>query len=168
MNRRGLVVSAAVASASAALPAWALPAQAGQPVPWPDVQLLGGGTLKAADWQGRAGVVVFWSLTCPFCKRHNEHIEKLHRAAKAAGLPLTVLGVVRERDAAAVSRHIQQQGYSFANTLDLAPMAAALSERKMTPITAVVDRKGLLKLVLPGEMFEEDVMELLQLAQASR
>ena len=166
MKRRVLIASAAAASACAALPAWAVPAQNGQPVAWPDVQLLGGGTLKAADWQGRAGVVVFWSLTCPFCRRHNEHVEKLHRAAQAASLPLTVLGVVRERDAAAVARHIQQQGYSFANTLDLAPMAAALSERRMTPITAVVDRQGRLKMVLPGEMFEEDVMELLQLARA--
>jgi thiol-disulfide isomerase/thioredoxin len=168
VKRRVLIGSAAAASACAALPAWAVPAQNGQPVAWPDVQLLGGGMLKAADWQGRAAVVVFWSLTCPFCRRHNGHIEKLHRAATAAGLPLTVLGVVRERDAAAVARHIQQQGYSFANTLDLAPMAAALSERRMTPITALVDRQGRLKMVFPGEMFEEDVMELLQLARAQR
>jgi thiol-disulfide isomerase/thioredoxin len=144
-----------------------VPAQNGQAVAWPDVHLLGGGALKAADWQGRVGVVVFWSLTCPFCRRHNQHLEKLHQAAQAAGLPLSVLGVVRERDAAAVARHIQQQGYRFANTLDNAPMAAALSERRMTPLTAVVDRRGLLKTVWPGEMFEEDVMELLQLARAA-
>lgn len=168
MKRRALLgVAAAAAATAAAGLAHALPAQKGQPVAWPDVQLLGGGELKAASWQGRAGVVVFWSLTCPFCRRHNAHLEKLHRAAQAAGLPLTVLGVVRERDAAAVARHVQQHGYSFAQTLDLAPMAAALSERRVTPNTAVVDRQGRLKLVLPGEMFEEDVMELLQLARAA-
>lgn len=165
MKRRSLLASALTAFAAA--PARAAPAQNGQPVAWPDVQLLGGGTLKASDWAGRAGVVVFWSLTCPFCRRHNEHVDKLHRAAQAAGLPLTVLGVVRERDAAAVARHVQQQRYSFANTLDLAPMAAALSERRMTPLTAAVDRQGRLKMVLPGEMFEEDVMELLQLTRAA-
>ena len=165
MKRRSLL-AAALAGVHGGR-AWAAPAQNGQPVAWPDVKLLEGGTLKAADWQGRAGVVVFWSLTCPFCRRHNEHVEKLHRAALAASLPLTVLGVVRERDAAAVARHVQQQRYSFANTLDLAPMAAALSERRMTPLTAAVDRQGRLKMVLPGEMFEEDVMELLQLARAA-
>lgn len=166
MKRRALLRATAAATAAAAAGlVHALPAQKGQPVAWPDVQLLGGGTLRSADWQGRAAVVVFWSLTCPFCRRHNAHLEKLHRASQAAGLPLTVLGVVRERDAAAVARHVQQQGYSFAQTLDLAPMAAALSERRVTPNTAVVDRQGRLKLVLPGEMFEEDVMELLQLAR---
>ncbi len=167
MKRRTLLCATAAATAAATGLARALPAQKGQPVAWPDVQLLGGGTLRPADWQGRAAVVVFWSLTCPFCRRHNAHLEKLHRAAQAAGLPLTVLGVVRERDAAAVARHVQQQGYSFAQTLDLAPMAAALSERRVTPNTAVVDRQGRLKLVLPGEMFEEDVMELLQLARSA-
>jgi thiol-disulfide isomerase/thioredoxin len=144
-----------------------VPAQNGQLVAWPDVQLLGGGTLKSADWQGRVGVVVFWSLTCAFCRRHNEHVEKLHRAALAAGLPLAVLGVLREPDPAAAARQIQQRRYSFAHTLDLAPMAAALSERRISPLTAVVSRQGRLKMVLPGEMFEEDVMELLQLARAA-
>lgn len=171
MKRRTVLAAALPAGLAGSMspsgPAQAAPAQKGQPVAWPDVQLLGGGALKAADWPGRVGVVVFWSLTCPYCRRHNEHVEKLHRAAQAAGLPLTVLGVVRERDAAAVARHVQQQRYTFANTLDVAPMAAALSERRMTPITAVVDRLGRLKTVLPGEMFEEDVMELLQLARVS-
>jgi thiol-disulfide isomerase/thioredoxin len=167
VKRRVLLRATAAATVAATGLAQAVPAQKGQPVAWPDVQLLGGGELKAADWQGRAGVVVFWSLTCPFCRRHNAHLEKLHRAAQAARLPLTVLGVVRERDAAAVARHAQQQGYSFAQTLDLAPLAAALSERRVTPNTAVVDRQGRLKLVLPGEMFEEDVMDLLQLARAA-
>lgn len=161
--RRRTVLSTALAWPLA--PAWAVPAKNGEAVAWPEVQLLGGGTLSAAHWQGRAAVVVFWSLTCPFCRRHNAHIEKLHRAAQAAGLPLTVLGVVRERDANAVARHVQQHGYTFANTLDMTALAAALSDRKMVPVTAVVDRQGRLKQVLPGEMFEEDVMELLQLAQ---
>lgn len=165
MKRRQLLATAAATSVGSAMPAWALPVQTGQQVAWPTVQLLGGGQWAAQDWQGRVGVVVFWSLTCPFCRRHNQHLEKLHQAAKAGGLPLTVLGVVREREAAAVARFVQQQAYSFANTLDMAPMAAVLTERRMTPITAVVDRQGRLKQVLPGEMFEEDVMELLQLAQ---
>jgi thiol-disulfide isomerase/thioredoxin len=143
--------------------AWAAAARPGEPVAWPDVTLLDGTRLTGASLQGRAVVVVFWSTTCPFCRRHNQHVDKLHRAAQ--GLPLTVLGVARERDAAVVRRYVQQQGYGFAITLDHAPLAAALSERKMIPLTAVVDRQGRLKQVLPGEMFEEDVMELLQLAQ---
>lgn len=161
----------AAAAAAAALPllpgrAVAAPAQPGQAVAWPTVELLGGGTLAPDQWAGQAGVVVFWTTTCPFCRRHNQHVEKLYRAAQAAGAPLRVLGVARERDAAAVQRYAQAQGYSFPITLDAASLAAVLSERRVIPLTAVVTRQGLLKQVLPGEMFEEDVMELLQLAQA--
>jgi hypothetical protein len=60
---------------------------------------------------GRAAVVVFWSTTCPFCRRHNQHVEKLHRPPPAPA-PLAVLGVARDRDAEAVRRHAAH-GYTF-------------------------------------------------------
>ncbi len=154
--------------ALAALPLWtgafgaAAPAD-GPAVAWPEVALLDGSRFGAAQAAGRTVVVVFWSTTCPFCRRHNQHIEKLHRAA-AAGRTLVVLGVARERDAAAVARYAAQQGYSFPLTLDHAPLAAALGARRLIRLTVVVDRLGRRGSVIPGEMFEEDVMELLQLA----
>ena len=165
MKRRDTLLLAAAAWTLPQL-ARSAPAQTGQAVAWPVVTLLDGTRLEATQLRAQAAVVVFWTTTCPFCRRHNQHVEKLHRAAQAAGLPLRVLGVARERNAAAVRRYAQQQGYTFPITLDHAPMAAALSERNVIPLTAVVDRLGRLKQVLPGEMFEEDVLELLQLAQA--
>jgi thiol-disulfide isomerase/thioredoxin len=140
----------------------AAPAAPGALVDWPEVTLLDGGRFGAAQVAGHAAVVVFWSLTCPFCRRHNQHVEKLHRAA--AGKAVRVLGVARDRDAAAVARYAQAQGYSFPITMDSTAMAAALTTRKLIPLTVTIDRQGRLKQVIPGEMFEEDVMELLQLA----
>ena len=168
MKRRHTLGSLAWALAAplmgGARSALAAPAQKGQVVQWPEsISLLDETRLSATALRGRAVVVVFWSTTCPFCRRHNQHMEKLHRAA--AGLPLTVLGVARERDAAAVRRYVREQGYSFALSLDHVPLAAALSERRMVPLTAVIDTQGRLQQVLPGEMSEEDVMELLQLAK---
>jgi thiol-disulfide isomerase/thioredoxin len=173
MKRR----TAPFAAASLLLPAaweraaFAAPAQLGQAVAWPDVQLLDGSPFGATQVAGKAVVVVFWSTTCPFCKRHNQHVEKLHRAAQAASKPLVVLGVARDgttdAHAAAVKRYAHQQGYSFAITLQAAPLQAALASRNIIPLTATVTRQGRLKQVLPGEMFEEDVLELLQLADAA-
>lgn len=157
---RGALGTLALDSASAA------PAQPGQLVQWPAVtSLLDGKALTATDLQARPAVVVFWTTTCPFCRRHNQHLEKLHRAALAAGSPLRVLAVARERDASTVRRYAQAQGYSFDITLEHLPMAAALTERKVIPLTVYVDRHGRLQQVLPGEMFEEDVMAFLPLAQ---
>lgn len=134
----------------------------GQTVPWPDMDLLGGGRFGAAQAEGNAVVVVFWTTTCPFCRRHNQHVEKLHRAA--AGKRLRVLGVARETDAALVTRYAQAQGYTFPITLNQPALAALLSPRRVVPVTVTVDRQGRLKQALPGEMFEEDLLELLQLA----
>jgi thiol-disulfide isomerase/thioredoxin len=126
------------------------------------VRLLDGRRWNAASVAEQAVVVVFWSTTCPFCRRHNPHVEKLHRAA--AGKGLTVLGVARESDAEAVRRHAVAMGYSFPITLDHLPMAAALSARQLLPLTVTVRRDGRLHQVIPGEMFEDDVLGLLQLA----
>lgn len=163
MNRRqALKGVASVACAAAAGHARAAPTEPGQLVAWPEVALLDGQRLAPASWQGQAAVVVFWSTTCPFCRRHNQHVEKLHRAA--AGKPLRVLGVARERDPALVRRYAAAQGYSFPITLDSGPLAQVLSLRNLIPLTVVVDRQGRLKRVLPGEMFEEDLLELIALA----
>jgi thiol-disulfide isomerase/thioredoxin len=168
MKRRtaGFAAASLLLTAAGVRPAFAAPAQPGQTVAWPDVRLLDGSRFGAAQVAGKAVVVVFWSTTCPFCKRHNQHVEKLHRAALAAGKPLVVLGVARDKEAASVESYAKQQGYSFAITLDAAPLQAALASRNIIPLTAAVTRQGLLKQVLPGEMFEEDLMELLQLADA--
>lgn len=160
-----------------ALPAWLLaaagplavspaiadggPVAPGQPVAWPaGVPLLDGRAW--APLPGQAQIVVIWSTTCPFCRRHNAHVEKLHRAL--AGRPGAVLGVARDRDPAAVQRYMAANGYSFPVTLAWRPLAAALSTRNVIPLTATVGRDGRLKEVIPGEMFEEDVLELARLA----
>ena len=166
-QRRRLVLLAPLALATGAAQVHAAPAQKGEPVAWPTVTLLDGRTLTPAHWQGQVGVVVFWSTTCPFCRRHNQHVEKLQRAARAADAPLSVLGVARDRDADTVRRYARAQGYSFDITQDVAPMAAALAPRNLIPQTAVIGRDGRLLQLLPGEMFEEDVMELLDLAPAA-
>ena len=161
MKRRTLLGALALAAShSQAQTSTAL--KPGQPVPWPDMALLGGGRFGAAQAADHAVVVVFWTTTCPFCRRHNQHVEKLHRAA--AGKHLRVLGVARETDADAVARYAQAQGYTFPITMNPPGLVELLAPRRAVPLTVVVDRQGRLKQALPGEMFEEDLLELLQLA----
>lgn len=159
MKRRACLLAGA--AALAVPPAWALPAARGEAVDWPAVRLLDGQPWPGA--QGRAVVLVFWSLSCPFCERHNAHLEKLWRAAQ--GKALTVLGVVRAGEGEAVARHARARGWTFPNTVDAEGLAAALSRRRSVPLTVVVDRQGRLLETVPGEMFEDDLMAYLRLAQ---
>jgi thiol-disulfide isomerase/thioredoxin len=149
---------------AAALAPIVAPAIAAAPVRWPTVTLLDGRRVGAAELAGRAVVAVLWSTTCPFCARHNPHVEKLHRAALAAQKPLTVLTAATDRDPKLVAAYLKQRGYTFPVTLDEAPLRALFTTRRVVPLTATVARDGRLRDVWPGEMFEEDVLALLDLA----
>ena len=168
MKRRPLLLAAPAWSALGLAAAWpvsaaaAAPAQPGERVQWPTVRLLDGSTWSAEQARDQAVVVVFWDTTCPFCLRHNAHVEKLRRAA--AGRPLQILTVSRDRDPQAVRQYLARHGYGFAVTMEHGPMAQALSARKVIPLTVIVDRQGRLRQVIAGEMFEEDVMELSSLS----
>ena len=161
-RRRWLLGTAALAAwCELVSPASAQPRQ-GQTVAWPDVTLLDGTRWGAAQAQGKQVIVVFWSTTCPFCLRHNAHIEKLRRAADGRGLE--IITVARDKDPAAVKAYLARHGYGFQVTMAQDAMASALSARKVIPLTVTVDRQGRLGQVIPGEMFEDDVMEWLQRA----
>jgi thiol-disulfide isomerase/thioredoxin len=162
-DRRRLLGAVAWGTLAAPWPAaWAAPPAPGDAVQWPQVHLLDGAIWDASQTQGKAVVAVFWSTTCPFCRRHNAHVDKLRQAA--AGRPLEVVTIARETDPQVVRRYLDKQGWQFAVTLDQAAMRAALSHRNMIPLTVTVDRQGRLKQVIPGEMFEEDVLDLIKLA----
>jgi peroxiredoxin len=168
VKRRDAIAVAAVGATAwasgAALVPWpaaAAPPEPGTPVAWPAVRLLDGTPWGPADVDGKAVVVVFWSVNCPYCLRHNAHLEQLR--VRAAGTALAILGVARERDPQAVRQAMARHGWQFQVTLDEGAMAQALSTRRLVPLTVTVDRSGRLRQVIPGEMFEADVLELARL-----
>ncbi|MFM8770231.1 MAG: TlpA family protein disulfide reductase [Rubrivivax sp.] len=160
-GRRQWLARAATLSALAPLvgAASAQP-RTGDLVAWPEVTLLDGTRWGQAQAQGKQVVVVFWSTTCPFCLRHNAHIEKLRRAAP--GRVLEIITVARDKDPAAVKTYLAKHGYGFKVTMAQDAMSAALTSRRVIPLTVTVDRQGRLAQVIAGEMFEEDVMEWLK------
>lgn len=149
------------ARAAGAAPAITPPAPAA-PVKLPTVTLLDGSSYQPDTGRGTALVVVFWSVDCPFCRNDNPHVEKLHRAA--AGRPLKVLTASIDADPAPVARYLQDKGYTFPVTMDSAPLRSALVARKVIPLTCCIDRDGMLREAIAGEMFEEDVLGLLKYA----
>jgi len=134
------------------------------PFVWPDITLLDGSVLPAASWQDTAAVLVFWATYCPFCLRHNAHVEKLHRAM--VGKPLRVLSLATDRDPAVVQRYMRRHGYTFPVSLaDSEPLRLRLALRRTIPTTVGISRSSRVGLALPGEMFEEDVLDMGRLAE---
>ena len=164
MNRRRACVRLLTLPAMAgALVARAAPTALGQPVPWPAVRLLDGRRVDAEAVQGRAVVVVFFATDCGYCQRHNQRLDKLVRSSGA--LPLTVIAAALDRDPAVVAAYLSGHGYSFPATMDAAALRAVLTARRSYPMTCVIDRQGVLREVIPGEMAEEDVLGLAKWAR---
>ncbi|WP_338416293.1 TlpA disulfide reductase family protein [uncultured Sphaerotilus sp.] len=148
--------------AAAAMAPAPTPTPVGQMVPWPTVRLLDGRTVAAEQLRGRAVVVTFFATDCGYCQRHNQRLDQLARHIGA--LPLTVIGAALDREVAPVEAYLARQGYTFPVTMDAAPLRAVLTARRSYPVTCVIDRQGVLREVIPGEMAEDDVRGLVKWA----
>jgi thiol-disulfide isomerase/thioredoxin len=144
----------------------AVAARPGERIEWPEIRLRDGSTWSAASWQGLPAVVVFWATWCPYCERHNAHVEGLHRTL--AGRQLRILGAVIDGDAAGLGRYMARHGFTFPVTLDAQALRSRLTTRRSVPVTCVIDADSRLKQIIPGEMFEADVLQLAGLAAPGR
>lgn len=163
-RRRSLAALAALAASASRVATGApTPGPLGQRVDWPPLTLTDGRVLAPADWADTAAVLVFWATWCPFCRRHNAHIERLYR--EAAGPHLRVLGVALDAAAPAVARYMQTNGYSFPVVAGEPALRDRFTPRRVIPMTCLVDRQGVLRQCIPGEMAEDDVLALARLAQ---
>lgn len=129
----------------------------GDRVSWPAGLTL----LDGQPWAARPGhrkIVVFWSTTCPFCRRHNQHLQALRPAL--VGQAVQLLTVAREDDGQAVRRHLAREGLDFQVTLDHRRLSPLLSPRRLVPLTVTLDADDRIEWIIPGEMSEPDVMAL--------
>lgn len=163
---RRLLTAAAASSAAGLLlgglatPTQAAPARRGEAVNWPAITLTDGSRIDAGTLRGVATVVVFFDTGCSYCKRHNPRMEQLVR--RNPGAPLRVILAAHDRSEAPVRDYLARLAPSLGATLDAAPLHAALSERRIVPLTCVIDRHGVLREVIPGEMAEDDVLGLIK------
>ena len=130
-------------------------------VKWPPVTLLDGSIL-APDWASRGAIVVFWATWCPFCHRHNKNIQALQLKLPAQGP--RILGVAVDGPPQKVRQFAQREGYTFPITDSVDSLRAMLGVGKTLPTTCVVGPRGEIRQRIPGEMFEEDVLELVRAA----
>ncbi len=166
-RRRALARLAPLAWACGALPAGltaALAAPEPVTVRWPAVSDLDGRPLPAPWLRGNATLVVFFSTGCAFCARHNARLDGLMQ--RQPGLPLTVLLAAQDSPPEGVRQHLARHGDRFEATMDSGPLHAALSPRRVTPLTVVIDRAGWLRETIPGEMADDDVRGLARWARS--
>jgi thiol-disulfide isomerase/thioredoxin len=158
---RRRVLAGAGASLLAPLGALLVPtvsASAPAAINWSTLQLLGDSTDGPAAWAGLPVVVVFWATWCPYCKRHNAHVEKLYQYS--VGRSFRVLGVSDESDAQKIGRYMHTNQFHFPVAMGTASFRTQFTTRSVIPLTCLVDGDGRLLQVIAGEMQQDDVMSL--------
>jgi thiol-disulfide isomerase/thioredoxin len=148
-------LAAAWLAGTALLPARAAEARV---IAWPPLRSVLGEELAADRWAGVPVVVVFWATWCGYCRRHNAHIDRLHRSVDPA--QLRILGVALDRDPALVRRYLQQTGYGFTTVADGGALRDRFTARRVIPLTCTLSADGQLLQAIPGEMSADDVMAL--------
>ena len=138
-------------------------ARVGDAVAWRDVPLLDGGVLKAAQLARAAVVVEFWASWCPFCKRHNPHVQALHERHGGA---LVVLGYSIDKDPAKAREYMKENAYTFAAAMAGTDAERWFGRREGLPEIYVVDGGRIVFRDL-REMFPEDVAALGRYAHRS-
>lgn len=127
-----------------------------------ELPLLGGGTFRPADAEGKVLVLYWWASWCPFCREMTPHVEKLWRAQRDRGL--LVLGLSIDKTGEAAAAHLRKFGYTFPVAMYDPRLERALPKPKSVPTTWVRNREGRLVEVIPGQMFPEDVADLAKYA----
>ncbi len=137
-------------------------ATVGDIVDIPAVQLLDGTQLPPGHFRGVPVVVEYWASWCPFCARQNPYVQKLYERAK--GSKLAILTVSIDKQAAPAQEYMQKHGYTFPVALETPALRDVFGKTKTIPKIIVVQPDGKVAEIIPGEMFEEDVLNLIKYA----
>lgn len=140
----------------AALP----PPAIGSRLSLPDLTLLDGNRLRAADLTGQVVVLYWWASWCPFCAVQSPLIDQLQRAQRSRGLRVVGLSIDKKPEEA--KSHLASKGYTFASAWVSPELARSLPKPKGLPVTVVLGRDGRVVMSEAGQLFPEDIEGIAQ------
>ncbi|TDM05481.1 MAG: alkyl hydroperoxide reductase [Ideonella sp. MAG2] len=139
-------------------PSWAAASAPPSHMVWPQrLELLDMPPMGAQSFQTMPTVLVFFSIACPYCRRHNQRLNKL--ALQNSGR-LRVLGAASDTDTGALRHYRDSQGLAFPIAAGAHALREQVTPRRVIPFTAVIARDGKFNERIPGEMTEEDILGL--------
>ncbi|MYN13109.1 redoxin family protein [Pusillimonas sp. TS35] len=142
-------------------PAWAA-VTVGDQVTLPEIRLIDGTVLPTGHFKGKPVIVEYWASWCPYCARQNPYMQKLWQAAQGSGLEILTVSIDRvDKDAA---DYMGKHAYTFPVAMETPALRAVLGKVKVIPNIYVIEADGRVAEVIPGEMFEEDVLGLIKYA----
>lgn len=130
----------------------------------PDFSLqdLNGHTWSLADCRGRVVLVRFWADWCPYCRFEMPVIDKYYRRLSSQGFLVLAVNVKQSAQVAEV--FAVQMNMSMPVLLDSRGDLAGQYGVHAIPTNFLIDRQGIIREILIGEVFREEkpLQDLLQ------
>jgi thiol-disulfide isomerase/thioredoxin len=167
-TRRQVLGLGAVGAAMIALPQLSKAAHmvrpwpVGRPVPPLDLADLDGKTWNIGALKGHAVLLNFWASWCEPCRAEMPSLELLATRDEAAGL--IVLSVNFQEPLPTIKRFVDTLSFSLPILLDRDGDAAAAWTPRVFPTTVLIDRNGMPRSSVIGEMdwMDSDAKALLE------
>lgn len=103
---------------------------------------------------GKVVLLRFWADWCPYCKYEMPRIDVFYRRLKDKGLEVLAVNVGQTRDV--VDAFTAQLSLTHPMIMDPDGKLAQSYGVKVIPTNLLIDRKGIIREILLGEIFIED------------
>lgn len=134
----------------------------GDTVQLPAMDLITGEAYAADHFQGQPLIISYWASWCPHCQRQNAHLQTFYPLAQEKNLALLTISI--DEDQQAAQRYLERMGYDFPAVFDSSALQDTFGRVRMIPRLLAIDAQGVIQEIIPGEMSEKDVMQLLHYA----
>lgn len=132
----------------------------------PTLTTLDGKTITPASLRGKVVVLSYFASYCPFCANEAPKLQKLYRENADK---LIVIGVnIEVGDAdqkVKAQKWVEKYHLTHPVTTDYLALERVLGKRKGLPVNYVFDKRGVLRRIDIGEIFDEDFDDIGRFAQ---
>lgn len=129
--------------------------------PAPDVvfQTLDGKPLSMDSLKGKVVLVNFWATWCPYCLKEMPAMDEFYRDYKDKGF--VVLALSTDESEQAVREYMKGRDYSFPVAMS-AGSSALFGEVKQIPTSFVIDKNGVIRHKVSGQVYYGRMKDLVE------
>lgn len=136
--------------------------------PAPDFTLatLDGREMSLSTLRGQVVVINLWTSWCPPCREEMPAIEQVYRQYRDEGLEVLAVNSTFQDDEGAAAAFVRELGLTFPILLDRDGAVSRRYRLQALPTTFFVDRRGVIRHVVPGgpmqpAFIESKILDLL-------
>lgn len=129
--------------------------QGERPAPKLELKDVEGRALRLSDYKGRVVLLNFWATWCAPCRAEMPNLVKWQREYNGKGLQ--VIGVTYPpEELTEVREFIKSIKVNYPVALGEEQTKAMFDKGETLPVTAVIDKKGMIREVIQGIIFPEE------------